>query len=56
MNAYVAAPAWRQAVAIFAVLMVSIVVIATLLGLGWFLWDYLINNPLPYQDPEPPAS
>jgi hypothetical protein len=26
--------------------------LATLLGLGWIAWDYLINNPLPYRDPE----
>jgi hypothetical protein len=56
MNAYVAPPPWRQAVVIFVLLVVSTVVVATLLGLGWFLWDYLIHNPLPYQDPEPPAS
>jgi hypothetical protein len=37
-------------------LTVSVVVLAALVGIGWLIWDYLIDNPLPYRDPEPPES
>lgn len=33
-------------------LLVLIVVLAVLVGLGWFVWDRVVNNPLPYRDPE----
>jgi hypothetical protein len=32
-----------------------IVVLAVLVGLGWLVWDRVINNPLPYRDPEASA-
>jgi hypothetical protein len=33
-------------------LSVSVVVLATLVGIGWLEWNYLMENPLRYRDPE----
>jgi hypothetical protein len=52
MDAYYAGPKWRQAVAMLVLLTVSVVILATLIGIGWLIWDYLVDNPLPYRDPE----
>jgi hypothetical protein len=52
MNAYATAPNWRRAVAILVLLTVAAVVLATLVGIGWLVWNHLVDNPLPYRDPE----
>jgi hypothetical protein len=51
-NAYATTPKWRRAAAILVLLSVSVVVLATLVGIGWLVWNYLMENPLPYRDPE----
>jgi hypothetical protein len=28
------------------------VAIALLVGFGWWVWEYLVADPLPYRDPE----
>ena len=45
-------PDWRRAVAILVLLTVSLVILATLVGIGWLVWNHLVDNPLPYRDPE----
>ena len=52
MNAYPNDQAWRQATAIFAVLLGVLVMFAAIVVLGWWLWDFVIDNPMPYRDPE----
>jgi hypothetical protein len=56
MNAYAAEQTLRQAVAVAVLLIVSVVILAMLVGLGWLVWEYLIDSILAYSDPEPPAS
>jgi hypothetical protein len=52
VNAYPAGQTLRQAVAMLVLLVVSLLVVAALVGLGWLVFDYLVGNPLPYRDPE----
>ena len=52
MNAYPAEQAWRQTATMLLRLIAFVVFLAAIIGLGWAVWDYLINNPLPYRDPE----
>ena len=52
MNAYPNDPAWRQATAIFAVLLGVLAMFAAIVVLGWWLWEFVIDNPMPYRDPE----
>ena len=33
-------------------LIVLVVFLAAVIGLGWAVLDYMIDNPLPYRDPE----
>jgi hypothetical protein len=32
-------------------LVVCLMVVA---GVGWWVWESMIDNPMPYRDPEPP--
>lgn len=36
----------------FLLMIATVAIIALSLGLGWWIWENLINNPLPYRDPE----
>ncbi len=36
----------------FLLMIATVATIALSLGLGWWIWENLINNPLPYRDPE----
>jgi hypothetical protein len=52
VNADPAGQTLRQVVAMLVLLVVSLLVVAALVGLGWLVFDYLVGNPLPYRDPE----
>jgi hypothetical protein len=51
MNSY-QAEQWRQVtvMCLFAVNLLAL--LALLFGVGWWVWDYFVSNPLPYRDPE----
>jgi hypothetical protein len=44
----------RRTAALIVWFLVLLVLIAVVVGVGWWVWDYLIDNPMPYRDPEPP--
>jgi hypothetical protein len=49
--------AYRMALGrhVIALLLYSVTVVALLallLGVGWLVWDYLMNHSMPYNDPE----
>ena len=52
MNTYPAERSSRRATMAFLLMIATIATIALSLGLGWWIWENLINNPLPYRDPE----
>jgi hypothetical protein len=56
MNAYLPVQTWRQVMAMLVMLIMTAVVLAAVVGLGWLIWDYVIGGLLPYSDPEPPNS
>ena len=37
---------------VFLLMIATLATIALRLGIGWWIWESLINNPLPYRDPE----
>ena len=43
---------WRQAVALCVYAVILVALLALLLGVGWSVWDYLMNHSMPYNDPE----
>lgn len=52
MNVYSAEQPSRQALTVFVLFVGLVATTAALVVLGWWMWDNLINNPLPYRDPE----
>jgi len=52
INRYPTDQAWRQATATFALLLGVLVMFAAMVLLGWWLWEFVIDNPMPYRDPE----
>jgi hypothetical protein len=52
MNHYPDDQAWRQSTAIFAVLFGVLLMFAAMVVAGWWLWEFVIGNPMPYRDPE----
>jgi len=52
MNSYPAERSSRQATMAFLLMIATIAIIALSVGLGWWIWENLVNNPLPYRDPE----
>ena len=52
MNVYSADRTSRQATTTFVLIIGTIVAITLILGLGWWVWENVINTPLPYRDPE----
>jgi hypothetical protein len=42
----------RRTAALIVRFLVLLVLVAVIVGVGWWVWDYLIDNPLPYRDPE----
>ena len=52
MATYHADQRWRRTVTLLLRLIVLVVFLAAVIGLGWAVLDYMINNPLPYRDPE----
>jgi hypothetical protein len=52
MDAHAAERTWKQATHAFLLLVGMLVLAAVTTGLGWWTWDQLINNPMPYSDPE----
>jgi hypothetical protein len=52
MNAYPAGQTWRLTATLLFRIIALVVFLATLVGIGWLGWDYLVDNPLPYRDPE----
>jgi len=52
MNTYPAERSSRRATMAFLLVIATIAIIALSVGLGWWIWENLVNNPLPYRDPE----
>jgi hypothetical protein len=52
MDRYPADQTWRQTVTVLLRLIALVVFLAAVTGLGWAAWEYMINSPLPYRDPE----
>jgi hypothetical protein len=42
----------RRTAGLIVRFLVLLVLVAVIVGVGWWVWDYLIDNPLPYRDPE----
>ena len=42
----------RLAVSLFVHVLLLVVAIAILVAVGWWVWEHVIENPLPYGDPD----
>ena len=45
---------WRRAVMVGLRLIALVAFLMVVAGVGWWVWDSMIDNPMPYRDPEPP--
>jgi hypothetical protein len=55
MHTYAEERTWRQAAFAFLLMIGMVALAAAVVGLGWWTWDNVVNNPMPYRDPEPRA-